>query len=124
LGISRGTLSVVFVSERKMREINRRYRDRDYATDVLSFEYGTATAEGSPLLGEVVIAPQVAWRQAVRWHSRPERELRRLLVHGILHLLGYDHETDSGTMDSLQRRLLRRKSLTRAVLAEESAERK
>jgi probable rRNA maturation factor len=70
--------------------------------------------EGSPILGEIVIAPEVAWRQARRWHTQLDRELRRLLTHGILHLLGCDHETDAGEMNRLQRRLLRRRVLSQA----------
>lgn len=104
-------LSVAFVSAREMRSINTRYRKRDYATDVLSFSYPGVSMEGQPFLGEIVIAPEVAARQADRYGARPERELRKLLVHGILHLLGYNHETDKGRMNRLQTRLLRRKRL-------------
>ena len=93
--------------------MNRQYRGRDYATDVLSFAYPGETVEGAPFLGEVVIAPEVACCQAQRWHVRPEREMRKLLAHGILHLLGYDHETDKGEMIRLQRRLLRRQGISR-----------
>ncbi len=99
--------------------MNRRFLRRDYATDVLSFGYGKQMVEGRPFLGEVVIAPEVAWRQAFRWHNRPEREFRRLLVHGILHLLGYDHETDSGRMNRLQRKLMRRMAQAREIPAAE-----
>jgi len=60
-----------------------------------------------------VIAPEVAWNQARRLKVSPERELRRLLVHGLLHLAGYDHEADKGAMLRLQRRLLRRRALLR-----------
>ncbi len=100
-------LAVAFVSAKKMRDLNRRYLGRDYATDVLSFGYEDETEEGRPFLGEIVIAPEVAWRQARRWRTPPEHEVRKLLVHGILHLLGYDHERDTGMMNRLQRRLLR-----------------
>ena len=104
----RCTLSVAFVGIRKMRLINRRYLGRDYATDVLSFSYQGAEMEGMPFLGEIVIAPAVAFRHAVRYRSALERELRRLLVHGTLHLLGYDHEADRGQMDRIQAKLLHR----------------
>lgn len=70
--------------------------------------------DGMPFLGEIIIAPEIAVDQALRYRIGPERELRRLLVHGILHLLGYDHETDEGRMNRLQTRLLRRKSLVDA----------
>lgn len=89
--------------------LNRRYRGKDYATDVLSFEYGGETAEGEPFLGELVLAPHVAATNAIRYGCSPEQEIRKLLVHGLLHLLGYDHETDSGEMNRLQRSVLRRR---------------
>jgi len=92
-----------------MRMLNRRFRGRDYATDVLSFEYGGGPVEDQSLLGELVLAPEVAKANARRWGSSLEREIRKLLVHGLLHLLGYDHETDDGEMDRLQRTVLRRK---------------
>jgi probable rRNA maturation factor len=106
-------LGVVFVTGDRMRELNCRHRGKDYATDVLSFGYGGEVVEGDPFIGEIVIAPEVAWRQAHRWHGRPEREIRKLLVHGILHLLGYDHETDAGEMNRLQQRLMRSVSFER-----------
>jgi probable rRNA maturation factor len=92
-----------------MRSINCRFLERNYATDVLSFSYGKLRMEGVLFLGEIVIAPEIAVNQAVRNGVSPEKELRKLLVHGILHLLGYDHETDRGQMNRIQTRLLRRK---------------
>ncbi len=103
------TLSIVFVSTREMRSLNRRYLHRNSATDVLSFCYDGVIMEGLPFLGEIIIAPAVAVEQARRSRACPEKELSRLLVHGILHLLGWDHERDRGRMYSLQKRLLRRK---------------
>lgn len=94
-----------------MHALNNRYLGHDYATDVLSFSYDGVLMEGRPFLGEVVIAPEVAALQAVRYRMRPEKELRKLLVHGILHLLGYNHETDRGQMNRFQARLLRRRAL-------------
>jgi probable rRNA maturation factor len=93
-----------------MRECNRQYRGCDYPTDVLSFGYQNEQVDGFPFLGEILIAPEVAWRQGTRWREGPEREVRKLLIHGILHLLGYDHETDHGDMLRLQKRLLRRRA--------------
>ena len=105
-------LSVVFAGPRVMRVLNRQYRGRDYATDVLSFSYGPIRIGRAPFLGEVILSPEIAVRQALRWRSDPDRELRMLLMHGILHLLGYDHETDSGQMKRLQRTLSRRRFFT------------
>jgi probable rRNA maturation factor len=103
------SLSVVFVGSAKMRAMNRRYRRKDYATDVLSFSYKGVKLDGVSFLGEIVIAPEIAFNQAIRYRVEPERELRKLLVHGVLHLLGYDHETDQGQMNRIQTKLLRRR---------------
>jgi probable rRNA maturation factor len=100
------SFAVRFTSDRAMRELNHRYRGRDYATDVLSFP-GGGTAEGRHL-GDVVIAVPTARRQAEAAGASSGEELRRLLLHGVLHCLGYDHETDHGEMDRLERRLRRR----------------
>lgn len=101
-------LTVAFVGPAAMQRMNRRYRGRDYPTDVLSFALETGTVDGLPYLGELVIAPFVALENSQRWGTSAEAEIRRLLVHGTLHLLGYDHEADEGEMNRLQRRLLRR----------------
>jgi probable rRNA maturation factor len=106
-------VTVVLVGLRTMQSLNSRYRGKRYPTDVLSFDYGQAQ---SGFLGEVVIAPEVARRQAERAGARFEGELRKLLVHGLLHLLGYDHETDRGEMDLLQARLLARRRIRDARL--------
>ena len=97
-----------------MRSLNRRYLKRDYATDVLSFSYGRMKVDGTPFLGEIVLAPEIALHQALRCGTLPEKELGKLLVHGILHLLGYDHETDQGQMHRFQGKLLRRKFFRKA----------
>jgi probable rRNA maturation factor len=97
------TLGVLLTSDRQMRLLNRRYRDRDETTDVLSFP-GESTAEGWHL-GDVVISAPAARRQAgARGHGLG-RELRALLLHGVLHCLGHDHEVDDGQMRRLERRL-------------------
>lgn len=102
-------LTVVFVNSAHMRSINQKYLNHDYATDVLSFSYEGILVEGRRFLGEVVIAPEVAAVNASKYGGSPEREVRKLLVHGILHLLGYNHETDRGQMNRLQKQFLRRK---------------
>jgi probable rRNA maturation factor len=102
-------LSVVFVGSARMRAINRLYRGRDYATDVLSFHYDGQVMDGRKFLGELVISPEAALAQTPRAQAAWQTEIRKLLVHGILHLLGYDHENDQGEMVRLQRRLLRRR---------------
>jgi probable rRNA maturation factor len=97
-------ISVYFCGDRRMRTLNRRYRRQDRATDVLAFP----ASDRSPLLGDIVVSVPYAARQARRRREPLAAELDRLLVHGYLHLLGYDHETDEGEMDALEARLRRR----------------
>jgi probable rRNA maturation factor len=85
-------LSVVFVDEAEIEDLHVRYMDLPGSTDVLSFAQDDAVEDGVRLLGDVVIAPAVAARNNP---ENPAAELRLLLVHGILHLLGYDHEIDA-----------------------------
>ena len=93
------SLVVCLVSDRRMRELNRDFRQTDRTTDVLSFPDGDPVApDGERYLGDLVISVQAASRQArERGHSL-SRELKILALHGYLHLLGYDHETDRGQM--------------------------
>lgn len=103
LGKAHLLFAVVFVTDAAMREYNRRYRHMDKPTDVLSFE-----GEGD-YLGDIVISTETAWRQASMSRSLTfETNICRLALHGYLHLRGYDHETDSGEMRMLERRLRRR----------------
>jgi probable rRNA maturation factor len=100
------SLGVRFASDRELHRANRDYRGKDKPTDVLSFP-GEETPEGGRHLGDVLISVPTARRQAeARGHSA-ERELRVLLLHGLLHCLGYDHEADQGEMERLERRLRR-----------------
>jgi probable rRNA maturation factor len=95
-------MTVAIVSDARVRALNRKFRKKDKATDVLSFP-----AEEPGYLGDVVISSGVAVRQArAAGHSRAT-ELRVLALHGLLHLLGYDHERDDGQMARLERRLRR-----------------
>jgi len=84
-----------------MRSLNRTWRRKDRPTDVLSFPSGERD-----FLGDLVIDVPYARRQARRRGHALRREVQILLAHGLLHLLGYDHETDGGTMFRLQRRIL------------------
>jgi len=142
---ARGAVTIVLVSDPRMRALNRTYRGKDYATDVLSFPQRApspkALAPGprlapspqprvrSPLLapspqplaptgflGDIVIARGVARRQA-RAAGHPELdELRLLALHGLLHLLGYDHERDNGRMLRVERRLRRTGGLREGLI--------
>jgi probable rRNA maturation factor len=99
-----------------MRVLNRSYRRKDYATDVLSFPADPALAEataGHPALGDIVIATGVAKRQARDAGHSHQTELRVLALHGLLHLLGYDHEApdDNGRMRRAEIRLRKKGGL-------------
>jgi probable rRNA maturation factor len=95
-------VSIAFVDDRRMRELNRTYRQKDATTDVLSFMFGDDTPEGEHYLGEIVIAVPTATRQAQELGHTLQAEILQLVTHGLLHLCGYDHETDDGKMDDLE----------------------
>jgi probable rRNA maturation factor len=100
------SFTVRFVGDAGMRRLNRVFRGLDRPTDVLSFP-GAQSPEGRHL-GDVVVSIPHARRQAREEGHSLDRELRELVLHGILHCLGHDHETDDGEMDRLERRLRRR----------------
>jgi probable rRNA maturation factor len=99
LAPGRESLGVRFVGDREMRRVNRQFREKDKPTDVLSFP-GEETH-----LGDILISVPTARRQAGEAGHGIDRELKTLLLHGVLHCLGYDHETDDGEMERLERRL-------------------
>jgi len=98
----------LITSDAEMQRLNRDFRKKDKPTDVLSFPSGDASADGNGdearSLGDLAIDVPYAARKARQLGHPLERELKILLVHGILHLLGHDHEKDDGTMFRLQRR--------------------
>ena len=111
-------LTVVFVRDRPMRSLNRRFRGQDRTTDVLSFPAHDGPFVDQPglgdqrgFLGDVAVSVDRAGQQAIEAGHSFERELSELVMHGVLHLCGYDHETDRGEMNRLELRL-RRKLLT------------
>jgi probable rRNA maturation factor len=106
-------VSVLFCADSRMRTLNRRYRGKDRTTDVLAFP-AEAGSGGGGFLGDIVISVPYAAREARRREDSRSREIDRLLVHGLLHLMGYDHETDEGQMDALEGRLRRRLGLAAA----------
>jgi probable rRNA maturation factor len=118
---ARGEVNVALVSDARIRALNREYRRKDYATDVLSFPSAPSNDGGAgfsrtKFLGDIVIARGVARRQALRAGHGERTEWRVLALHGLLHLLGYDHETDEGEMVRLERRLRRRAGLRRGLI--------
>jgi probable rRNA maturation factor len=133
---TRGTVSIALVSDRRVRALNRRYRGIDRPTDVLSFpsraspqrtrrvrstpsKKTSATSVSSVVelfLGDIVIARGVARRQARSAGHSESTELKVLALHGLLHLLGYDHERDNGAMARLERKLRRRGRLREGLI--------
>jgi probable rRNA maturation factor len=99
-----GEVSLVLAGDRLLRRLNRDYRGKDRPTDVLSFP-GEGGEAG---LGDVVISVETAGRNARRLGRSLLQELDVLALHGLLHVLGHDHETDDGAMDRLERRLRKR----------------
>ncbi len=98
-----GEVALVITGDRAVRALNARYRGKDKPTDVLSFP-GPGGEAG---LGDIVISVDTAARNARSLGRTLPQELDVLALHGFLHVLGYDHETDDGTMDRLERRLRR-----------------
>lgn len=100
-------LSITFIRDAEMRELNRSWRGIDRATDVLSFPQD---ADGPvPLLGDIVISVDTTRRHAVRYGNTFHEEIKKLIVHGILHLLGHDHKKkkEKELMRSLEDELLK-----------------
>jgi probable rRNA maturation factor len=103
---ARGDLSIAIVSDRRMRALNRQFRGKDKVTDVLSFP-----ADSRGFMGDIVIAAGVSKRQAREAGHSAQTELRVLALHGLLHLLGYDHEADEGRMARAEARLRKKAGL-------------
>ena len=103
-------VTVAFVSDRKMRELNRRWRGKTETTDVLSFpaEQNEFEKSEGATCGDVVISVEQAARQATENKLTLDDEIAQLILHGLLHLCGYDHSTDNGEMNRLELRLRRR----------------
>ena len=102
------SFSIAFVSDRRMKQLNQFFRDKGTTTDVLSFPHEPDEFELSTLnsqlstafLGDIVISAEQANRQSVENDLPIDREIKQLILHGLLHLCGYDHETDGGEMNS------------------------
>jgi probable rRNA maturation factor len=104
VGEASAELGILFVGDQRMRALNRRYRGKDRTTDVLAFAMRGAAHSSSHLLGDVVIAVPTAVRQAKQGQRSLDEELTVLLVHGILHLCGYDHERSEKEARRMHRR--------------------
>lgn len=112
---ARGAVSVAIVSDRTIRRLNREYAGKDEVTDVLSFPAPGPHA-GPPVLGDIVIGAGVAGRQARAAGHPVSDEIRLLALHGLLHLLGYDHHGDAGRMARVEGRLRRKGGLREGLI--------
>ena len=99
IGKSESSATIAFVSDKKIRELNRQFRGIDKATDVLSFP------SDGPDLGDIAVSVDTAAAQAKENGLKLDEEIAQLILHGLLHLSGYDHETDNGEMNRLELRL-------------------
>jgi len=118
LGFRESGVTIALVSDAEIARMNETFRKKEGPTDVLSFPAGrrrprslpraTSKHKAGEFLGDIAIAPATARRYA-RKHGRTlPAELRVLILHGVLHLMGYDHETDRGEMDRVERKLRKR----------------
>ena len=121
MGLGKNSVSLCFVTDREMARLNRTYRKKKGTTDVLSFPSEqrsrpvsvTTTAKElrGQFLGDIAISPTAARRNARSLGRSLSEEVHVLILHGVLHLLGYDHEADRGEMDRVEGRLRRRLGL-------------
>ncbi len=131
LGFPESGVTVRLISDSAMAQLNRRFRGKSGPTDVLSFPANGVRAARSPrptkrtapmhaartrmnpaeYVGDIAVSPETARRNARRYSRSLPAELRILVLHGLIHLAGFDHETDQGQMERLERRLRRRLGL-------------
>jgi len=109
--LSGGVAALALSSDARVRTLNRRWRGRDEPTNVLSFPTAplpSRAAQGLPFLGDIVIAAETLLREAAEAHIEPMHHFQHLVVHGLLHLLGYDHrsEREAAEMEGLEVRIL------------------
>lgn len=103
-------LSLALIGNGEMQKLNARYRGKDYPTDVLSFPAGVGFPVAAPLLGDVIISVEKAAEQAKERRHPLDYEMVTLLIHGVVHLLGYDHERsvkEARLMKRLEQRIYR-----------------
>jgi len=107
LNVQADEVSIIFVSDKEMIHYNQTYRSVPQPTDVLSFSLEGLTPEGKRNLGDIIISLETASRQAEEFGHSLEQEVKILLIHGLIHLLGYDHITDQGEMKVKEAEVLR-----------------
>jgi len=107
--VRRAHVSLAFVCDRRMQSLNKKFLNHDYPTDVLAFNMGNR--EGRKLDAEIIISTATAWRQAREFGSTFERELTLYIIHGLLHVLGYDDHSTRDTRKMRQREELLMKKI-------------
>ncbi|MGB8029644.1 MAG: rRNA maturation RNase YbeY [Terracidiphilus sp.] len=120
-----GQVTVLLTTDRTIRALNRRFRDKDEATDVLSFPANPLqnTKPAERVAGDVAISVETARKQAAEQGHALGVELRVLILHGLLHLAGYDHEADAGRMQRRERQLRAKLGLPQGLIERTSARR-
>jgi probable rRNA maturation factor len=124
LGLKEAGLTVCLVSDAEIARMNETFRKKKGPTDVLSFPMvarrravrlgrSSRTVKAGEYLGDIAISPATAQRYAKKYGRKLSSELQVLILHGVLHLLGYDHETDRGEMERMERKLRKRLGLAR-----------
>jgi probable rRNA maturation factor len=114
LRFPQNAVTIQFISDVAMARLNQNFCHKRGPTDVLSFPAngGSRPLQTAPYIGDIAISPQTARRNARRFSRTLPAEMRILILHGMLHLAGFDHETDHGEMDRLEKRLRRRLGVT------------
>jgi probable rRNA maturation factor len=117
-----GEVQVLLAGDSTLRRLNRTFRGRNKATDVLSFPAGASSVffgepDGPQLAGDLAISLETAARQAAQFGHSLRDEVRVLLLHGVLHLAGFDHETDAGEMEALEAEFRRKLRLESGLIA-------
>lgn len=106
-GIRADELSVIFVGDIQMTEYNKSYLGKDDTTDVMAFPYNETNEEGKFYLGDIIISAETAEKQAKEYKHDFNREIDILMIHALLHLVGYDHTRDKGQMMKEQKRIVK-----------------
>jgi len=109
LGFAPESVTIQLISDDTMAQLNETFRKKHGPTDVLSFPAnGDRPSQGAQYIGDIAISPETARRNARRFSRSLPVEMRILILHGMIHLAGFDHETDRGEMDRFERRLRKR----------------
>ena len=106
-------IELIFVDDKEIQELNKTYRQKDKPTDVLSFPL--EDMPGMPL-GSIIISIDTAKKQAKEFGHSTEEEIKLLFIHGLLHLLGYDHEVDNGEMREKEKEVIEKFSLPKSLI--------